>query len=226
MAPPAYDAEPPGTVPARRAAPMSPPPAYEAIVQETTLPNHREQGSSHFNEVSQSGGEHIDVTIHAPSIGGRRTKIRGSSNNANIRVPVERNGISRQESMHRNQVSPDNSFRDTTSNQFSELAQGGGEQIDVTIHAPSIGGRRPKNRTKSEDKKASEPFTKNAVPRQEYVQKSQMSSYYNGFKETPSPVSMANGRSNSELNGSKSFSRPRQIVTDASAEEPADLLYI
>lgn len=228
MAPPAYDAEPPGSVPARRAAPMSPPPAYEAIVQETTLPNHRGQGASHFSEVSQSGGEHIDVTIHAPSIGGRRPKNRASSNNANFRVPVERNGIPRQESVHRNQVSPNNSFRDTSSNQFNEFAQGGGELIDVTIHAPSIGGRRPKNRTKSEDKKASEPLTRNAVPRQEYVQKSQMSSNYSGFRETPSPGSMANGRSNSELDGSKSrsFSRPRQIVTDASAEEPADLLYI
>lgn len=226
MAPPAYDAEPPGSVPARRAAPLSPPPAYEAIVQETTLPNQRGQGTSHFNEVSQSGGGHIDVTIHAPSIGGRRTKIRASSNNTNNGVLVARNGIPRQESVHRNQVSPNSSFRDTTNNQSSEVAQGGGEPIDVTIHAPSIGGRRPKNRTKLEDKKASEPFTKNAESRQEYVQKSQMSSNYNGFKDTPSPVSMANGRSNSELNGSKSFSRPRQIVTDASAEEPADLLYI
>lgn len=228
MAPPAYDAEPPGSVPGRRAAPMSPPPAYEAIVQETTLPNHRGQGSSHFNEVTQSGSEHIDVTIHAPSIGGRRPKNRASSKDAKVRVPVQRNGIPRQEPVHRNQVSPNNSFRDRSSTQFIDPAQGGGELIDVTIHAPSIGGRRPKNRASSKDAKVSEPITRNGAPSQEHVQKSQMSSNFNSFKETPSPVSMANGHVTSEQNGSKSrsFSRPRQIVTDASTEEPADLLFI
>lgn len=128
LRPPAYDEGPPGSVPNRTALPMSPPPAYEAIVQEATLPNHNQIPVSYNERVrvdrtenNEDRNERIDVTIRAPAIGGRRPNKRVASNEtkpSNITVgngitnsETARNGITRPETVHKNQVSPSNSFR-------------------------------------------------------------------------------------------------------------------
>ena len=164
LAPPAYSDGPPGSVPGRRALPMSPPPAYEAIIQENTLPNRRGQNAapSHANgDVPHSGGEHIDVTIHAPAIAGRRTNKRVTMKETVENITIARQVLKRMEPVPKNQVSPSNSFR----------------------AAPS-------------------PVRANSTVPNGHVT----------FQPNTTPA--------------RPMSRPRQVVSDAPAEEPADLEYI
>lgn len=154
MAPPAYDECPPGSVPGN--LPMSPPPAYDAVVQGSTLPNQGHDPGGHSERVNEQSNGHIDITIHAPTIGSRRPMRRVTSNKqtvSNISPP--------QDTVHKNQVSPSNSFK-------------------TTPHPDRGHG---------------------AVP----------SEHENFQQSTTHP---------------RAFSRPLQVVTDAPADEPADLLYI
>jgi hypothetical protein len=154
VGPPAYDECPPGSVP--RTLPMSPPPAYDAIVQNSTLPTQSHDSERRTERVDEQSNDHIDVTIHAPTIGGRRPGRRVTSNKqtvSNISPPKD--------SVHKNQVSPSNSFR--------------------TDPVPDRG---------------------------------------------QSTVPSDNENSQQRTTQSRPFSRPLQVVTDAPADEPADLLYI
>ncbi|XP_022336557.1 uncharacterized protein LOC111132914 isoform X2 [Crassostrea virginica] len=164
LAPPAYSDGPPGSVPGRRALPMSPPPAYEAIIQENTLPNRRGQNaapSQANGDVPHSGGEHIDVTIHAPAIAGRRTNKRVTMKETVENITIARQVLKRMEPVPKNQVSPSNSFRAAPS----------------PVRA------------------------NNTVPNGHVT-----------FQPNTTPA--------------RPMSRPRQVVSDAPAEEPADLEYI